>query len=281
MIITIRRTQDGGKFNGGEDGADHAAAHRHRRRRRVRRPGRGHRRQDSALRQDQADHQPARLSQDARQPRELHARLAELDADIVKMATMANHPHDNLRMLRLVRDSKLPTVGICMGDIGTPSRMLAGRFGSPFTYATFHHERTLAPGQLSFQQMSEIYHYDKIDAETELYGVIGDPIGHSLSPLIHNAAFRAAQMTKVYVPFRIPREDLASFIDDARELGIRGLSVTIPHKEAVLKWLGKVDGAVQGSRRGQHDPVRERRTVRLQHRLSRGDGQPGSGHGTR
>ena len=65
-------------------------------------------------------------------------------------------------MLRLVRASKIPTVGICMGDIGTPSRLLCGRFGAPFSYATFHHERALAPGQLSFQQMHEIYQYDEI-----------------------------------------------------------------------------------------------------------------------
>ena len=59
---------------------------------------------------------------------------------------MANEPHDNVRMLQLVRDSQIPTVGICMGEIGIPSRILAGKFGAPFTYSTFHHERTLAPG---------------------------------------------------------------------------------------------------------------------------------------
>lgn len=177
---------------------------------------------------------------------EIHARLAGLDADIVKISTLANHPHDNLRMLRLVRDAKIPTVGICMGDIGTPSRLLCGRYGSPFSYGTFHHERTLAPGQLSFQQMHEIYRYEKITQATEVFGLIGDPIAHSFSPLIHNAAFQKLGMDRVYIPFRIPREDLASFLDDATELGIRGLSVTIPHKEAVLKGLGKVDGAVRG-----------------------------------
>ena len=84
----------------------------------------------------------------------IHAQLASLDADVVKLATMANQPNDNLRMLQLVGQSKQPTVGFCMGDIGTPSRILCGRFGSPWTYATFHHERVLAPGQLSFQQMT-------------------------------------------------------------------------------------------------------------------------------
>jgi 3-dehydroquinate dehydratase/shikimate dehydrogenase len=175
-----------------------------------------------------------------------HARLAALDVDIVKLSTMANSPHDNVRMLRLVRDSKIPTVGICMGEIGQPSRVLAAKFGAPFAYATFHHERTLAPGQLSYKHMTEIFHYDLINAETEVYGVIADPIGHSLSPQVHNAAFRELGMNRVYLPFRIPREHLDEFLEDCRELGVRGLSVTIPHKEAVVKRLARVDGAVRG-----------------------------------
>jgi 3-dehydroquinate dehydratase / shikimate dehydrogenase len=85
----------------------------------------------------------------------IHDRLAKLDPDMIKIATMANRPEDNLRMFRLMTRSRVPTVAFCMGDIGTPSRILAGRFGAPFTYATFHHERVLAPGQLSFQQMVE------------------------------------------------------------------------------------------------------------------------------
>jgi 3-dehydroquinate dehydratase/shikimate dehydrogenase len=177
---------------------------------------------------------------------ELHTRLKTLDADIVKLATMANHPHDNLRMLHLILSSGTPTVGMCMGDIGTPSRILAGRFGAPFTYATFHHERTLAPGQLSYEQMAEIYHYDNINSDTAVYGVIADPVGHSLSPQIHNAAFHHLGINAVYIPFRVPAEDLKQFVDDAPALGIRGLSVTIPHKETIAARLTKIDPAVKG-----------------------------------
>ncbi len=177
---------------------------------------------------------------------EIHRRLCSLDPDVVKISTMANHPHDNLRMLELTRRSKTPMIGICMGDIGIPTRILAGKFGSPFTYATFHHERVFAPGQLSFQQMTETYHYDRIDADTEVYGVIADPIGHSLSPLIHNVAFRHFGLNKVYIPIRVPREDLSKFIDEATEVGIRGLSVTIPHKEEVVRKLTEAEGAVRG-----------------------------------
>jgi 3-dehydroquinate dehydratase/shikimate dehydrogenase len=177
---------------------------------------------------------------------EIWDRLAALDADIVKISTMAHSPHDNLRMLRLIKKSPLPTVGICMGEIGTPSRLLAGKFGAPFTYATFHHERTLAPGQLSFRQMTDIFNYDRVDKDTEVFGVIADPIGHSLSPIIHNSAFRRLRANKVYVPFRVPREDLDEFLFDCRELGVKGLSVTIPHKEAVLRHMAKADESCKG-----------------------------------
>ncbi len=191
----------------------------------------------------------------------IHGRLASMDADIVKIAAMAHHPHDGLRMLKLTKEATIPTIGICMGDIGIPSRILAGKFGAPFTYATFHQERALAPGQLSYRQMRDIYHFESINADTEIYGVIADPIGQSLSPIIHNAAFAETEMNRVYVPFRVPREDLGVFMDDCRELGISGLSVTIPHKEEVLRFLSKIDGAVRGIGAANTVVFDERETV--------------------
>jgi 3-dehydroquinate dehydratase/shikimate dehydrogenase len=177
---------------------------------------------------------------------EIYRRMCGLDPDIVKICTMANRPADNLRMMRLVRGSKVPTIGFCMGEIGLPTRVLCGKLGSPWTYATFQADQPLAPGQLSYQQMTEIYRYDGIRADTEVYGVIADPVGHSLSPLIHNAAFRKLGMNRVYVPIRVSPEHLAEFIETAAELGIRGLSVTIPHKEAVIGLMHEVDEAVRG-----------------------------------
>ncbi len=246
VIITCRRTADGGKFAGSED-----------QRLMLLRTAIAEGVEYVDLEEDIAgkiprfgqtkriiSHHDFRKTPDNLQ--EIHRRLCGLDADIIKICTMANHPRDNLRMLQLSRQSKIPTVGICMGDIGAPTRILGGRFGAPLTFATFHHERALAPGQLSFQQMTEIYHYDQIDAETEVYGVIADPVGHSLSPLVHNAAFAHLKLNKVYVPFRVPREDLAQFIEDAPAWGIQGLSVTIPHKEEIVKMLTEADGTVQG-----------------------------------
>src|SRR5208283_997776 len=103
---------------------------------------------------------------------EIHRRLAQCDPDIVKISTMVNHPSDNVRILDMVRKANISTIGLGMGDIGVPTRILAGKFGAAHTYATFHSERALAPGQLSFEQMTQVYRYDQINAQTEVYGVV-------------------------------------------------------------------------------------------------------------
>ena len=246
IIITCRREQDGGKFTGTEE-----------QRLMLLRSAIAEGVEYVDLEEDIADSIPRygktkriisyhNFRNTPEDLRGLHTRLASHDADIVKIATMANNPHDNLRMLEMMQQSEMPTVGMCMGDMGTPSRILAGKFGAPFTYATFHHERALAPGQLSFQQMNDIYYYDQIDQDTELYGIIADPVGHSLSPLVHSASFRKAGINAVYVPFRVPAATLERFVEDVPRLGVKGLSVTLPHKETIANFLDKVDPAVKG-----------------------------------
>ena len=171
-------------------------------------------------------------------------RLADLDADIVKIATMANHPSDNLRMLEMVEAAKVPTIGLCMGDIGMPTRVLTGRSGSPLTYATFHEDRVLAPGQVGWRQMRDAYRYESVGKQTRIYGVVADPVGHSLSPAVHNAALAAAGIDAVYLPFRVPAEQLDEFVWEAKRWPLAGLSVTIPHKEAVLRHVTDRDELV-------------------------------------
>jgi len=175
----------------------------------------------------------------------LHARLAALDADIVKIATMANHPHDNLRMLDLVRTSRVPTVGLCMGDIGVPTRVLAGRAGAPFTFATFNDDRVLAPGQIGWRQMRDLYRYESLTDATRVFGVVADPVAHSLSPAVHNAALAAAGIDAVYLPFRVPADQLDDFLDGAARWPLAGLSVTIPHKQSVLPHCASQDELVR------------------------------------
>ena len=246
VIVTCRRDSDGGKFSGSEES-----------RLSILRMAVAEGVEYIDLEEDVADQIPrfgntkriVSLHDFRKTPpdlAEIHARMSTLDADIIKLATLANTPADNIRMLDMVKKAKIPTVGICMGEIGTPSRVLAGKFGAPFTYATFHAERSLAPGQLSFAEMRDVYHYDDIQADTDVYAVIGDPIAHSHSPLVHNAAFRKLDMNAVYLPMRIRHEQLEAFLSDAPEMGLRGLSITIPHKEAVAKMLTQVDRVIAG-----------------------------------
>ena len=165
---------------------------------------------------------------------EIWAEMAEMNPDIIKLVTLANSPSDCVRVLKLVENAKVPTVAFCMGEFGIWSRVVCAKLGSPFTYAAFSPDREVAPGQLSFQDMQQIYHYESINTQTELFGVIGDPIGHSLSPQLHNRMMQSVGFNGVYVPIRIASDQLSRALDDLDSLNFRGLSVTIPHKEAVL-----------------------------------------------
>ena len=162
---------------------------------------------------------------------DIHERMCKQDADIVKVAVRAQTPADNLRVLKLLRFPARPTVAFCIGDLGMPSRLLGARYGAPFTYAAFNKERGIAPGLPSYAEVKHVYHYPLIDPDTEVYGVVGDPVSHSLSPLIHNTAFRKSGINAVYLPFRVPGGELKAFLTAFATLEVKGYSVTIPHKE--------------------------------------------------
>ena len=181
-------------------------------------------------------------------PADLHERvrlMEEMQADVVKFAVIARSLEDASQLLQLARDGNVPTIGIAMGEAGMFTRILAGKFGAPFTYAGFNPDRQFAPGQLRFQHLVKDYQYDKIDAQTEVYAVIGDPIGHSLSPAIHNASYRQLGMNKVLLPLLVPTGQVKESLAALSWLGIKGLAVTIPHKEAILPLLARKDGAVE------------------------------------
>jgi 3-dehydroquinate dehydratase / shikimate dehydrogenase len=176
----------------------------------------------------------------------IYTRLAAQDADIVKIATMANNFSDCIRMLELMTRATVPTIGLCMGETGVVTRILALKYGAPFTFTAMSSERKAAPGQLPFTQMRDIYRPGAINEETRLFGVVADPVAHSLSPLIHNSAFAHDGLNYRYLPFRIAPEDLELFMHWCREVGIAGLSVTIPHKEAMLKLVNAAESAATG-----------------------------------
>jgi 3-dehydroquinate dehydratase/shikimate dehydrogenase len=154
----------------------------------------------------------------------------------VKFAARANTIADSLRLLGLARTSK-NFVAVPMGEIGLPARILALREGSALAYAPVG--EVTAPGQVSLREMMHLYRAPELTRRTRVFGVIGDPVGHSLSPLLHNSGFVARNVDAVYLPFLVHR--LKDFLDAVETLGIRGFSITLPHKHTILKYLTECD----------------------------------------
>jgi 3-dehydroquinate dehydratase/shikimate dehydrogenase len=126
-----------------------------------------------------------------------------------------------------------------MGEFGQISRILTRRFGGLLTFASLKKGKESAPGQLTIDELSNIYHFKNINKETKLYGVVGNPVSHSISPVIHNSSFVEKGLNSVYVPMKVL--DIETFIKDFRKLDFQGFSVTIPHKESILPFLDDID----------------------------------------
>lgn len=170
----------------------------------------------------------------------LYRRLARLGADRVKIAvTPTRVGRDNLAVLRLARRHRGRVLALAMGTAGIPGRVLALRAGSALTYAALNNGRATAPGQPTWSELRQVYRAHRLNARTRVYGVIGDPIAHSLSPAMHNAAFIHRRLNAVYLPFEV--KNLSEFLGSLGPLGIAGFSVTHPHKQAILRHLDGVD----------------------------------------
>jgi 3-dehydroquinate dehydratase/shikimate dehydrogenase len=168
-------------------------------------------------------------------PRAIHvARHGQVDA--VKIAAKARTIADSVRLLKVARHSR-KFVAVPMGDVGLPARILALREGSELAYAPV--AEATAPGQVSLHDMLHLYRADKLTRGTRVYGVIGDPIGHSLSPLLHNTGFATRKVNATYLPFLV--HQLSDFLRAIPDFGIRGFSVTLPHKQAILKHMEECD----------------------------------------
>ncbi|MCY4633037.1 MAG: type I 3-dehydroquinate dehydratase [Acidobacteria bacterium] len=168
-------------------------------------------------------------------------------AEVVKIAAAAGSLTESVRVARLGRDDE-SRVLIGMGAAGIPSRVLAGRFGSCWTYAG----DGIAPGQIDLARMREQFRFRELSEGTAVYGVLGSPIGHSLSPAMHNAGFRAHGIDAVYLP--LEAADVEDFLAFADAVQLRGASVTAPFKEAIVPHVVEQDAI--GSAIGAVNTVR-------------------------
>jgi 3-dehydroquinate dehydratase/shikimate dehydrogenase len=154
----------------------------------------------------------------------------------IKIAAHAKTLADGLRLLRYARRAE-NIVAVPMGEVGLPLRILALRAGSALAYAPF--AEATAPGQVSLREMKELYRAHLLNRASKVYGVIGDPIAHSLSPLMHNTGYIARGLNAAFLPFLV--RALPDFLAAIGEIGLRGFSVTLPHKQTILRHLKTCD----------------------------------------
>jgi 3-dehydroquinate dehydratase/shikimate dehydrogenase len=183
----------------------------------------------------------------------IYERMTKTPARVLKIAVRADDVIDCLPIFELLKRAQTDgreLIAIAMGAAGVATRLLGPARGAFMTYASRDRETATAPGQVSVSQLKEVYRLDEINQQTQIFGLVGLPVAHSLSPLMHNAAFAAAATNAVYIPFEV--RDLRQFFKRmvspvTRELdwNLRGLSVTAPHKFAVMEQLDWIDPAAK------------------------------------
>jgi 3-dehydroquinate dehydratase/shikimate dehydrogenase len=175
--------------------------------------------------------------------RQYDSMAGRADADVIKMACFPKSMLDGARLLEILETSRADgraAVILGMGEFGLWTRVAGPLFGSPFTFARGEGTNGTAPGQPTWRELDSLYRFTEIRPGWPVYGVIGNPIGHSLSPLLHNTAFRELKLDGLYLPFKVDCTP-AEFLNAFRALQIKGLSVTIPHKETIGAACGQID----------------------------------------
>jgi 3-dehydroquinate dehydratase/shikimate dehydrogenase len=183
-------------------------------------------------------------------PHDLIQRAAAMQdvagVSIVKMVWRARSIRDNLEAFSLLQSRQQPMIAMCMGEFGLMSRVLAPKFGGFAVFASVDGMQKTAQGQVELKQLRSLYHFDAINSDTKVYGVIGNNVAHSSSPAFHNAAFEAAGKNAVYLPLSIPsgwehlKASVLALCNDS-SMNFEGASVTIPHKENMMQLVDVPD----------------------------------------
>lgn len=179
---------------------------------------------------------------------QIYERLGRTRAGISKLATRANSITDSVILMQLLERGRREgrgVIAVSMGAAGALTRVLAPAFGAFLTYGSLDAEQATAPGQIDARDLRDLYRIHNLSEQTVVTGIVGSPVGHSLSPLMHNTAFASLGLDAVYLPFEV--EDLPAFVrrmvdPRTRELpwNLRGFSVTAPHKQAIIPHLDHV-----------------------------------------
>jgi len=170
-------------------------------------------------------------------------KMVAIAADFYKLVTTATTLSDNVAMMKFLEKNgdRHSIIGLCMGEQGIISRVLGVRAGSVFTFASATVGQETGPGQVTAQELRSTYRIEQVDAATRVYGVAGDPVAHSLSPVVMNTALRRENVNGVYLALHA--KTLSDLLTCVRDIPIHGLSITMPYKESIVKHLDNTDSS--------------------------------------
>lgn len=247
LVLTIRRKSDGGRFAGTEE---------ERKRLYLRGIQGGYKLVDLESDSAYGDVEETCAEKGIRIIRSLHdfqgvpdnladvlKKLPHRSGEIPKMAVMPYNTADTLAVFEALRSTRQKErILLGMGAWGFPTRVLAGKFSCFLTYCS-PEGKSAAPGHIDPDTLQSIYRFRSVNPGSDVYAVIGNPVMHSRSPWIHNPALTALNLDAVYVPFQV--DDVQRFFSYADKLDLKGVSVTVPHKESVKSVLFSFDSSVE------------------------------------
>jgi 3-dehydroquinate dehydratase / shikimate dehydrogenase len=183
----------------------------------------------------------------------IYEQMTATPARILKIAVQANEITDCLPVFHLLERARREgreLIAVAMGNAGIATRILAPSRGAFLTYGSLNNAQRSAPGQITAEELRELYRVHELNHETEIMGLVSASVSYSMSPYLHNAAFKALDVNAVYIPFEV--RDVAEFVrrmahPRTRELEwkLRGLSVTMPHKSAIMEHLDWIEPAAR------------------------------------
>lgn len=179
-------------------------------------------------------------------PTDLNAVLQKMInpyAHIYKIAAQANCALDMLRMLELIKinHGKYKIAGMSMGEFGAATRIIAPIVGNELTYASLSTHQTTAPGQLTLQELNDIYHYRQLNQDTYIYALLGDPVDKSVGHLWHNKAFQMLNKNAVYFKIRVLPQEVQQVLQLCKQFPFYGFSITMPLKELIFSAVDNID----------------------------------------
>lgn len=172
---------------------------------------------------------------------QVYQEMQKTPADLYKIAILLNSSVDTLDLLDYMKEHSPKLVAMGIGKFGEVTRILSPVFGGAFVFSSLNTQGLTVPGQLTIYEFEEVYNYHHLNTSSAIYGLIGNPVVHSIGHLTHNKILHALDMAAVYVKFPVTEEELPKFLEMAKKVGMRGLSVTMPLKEIVMNYIDDID----------------------------------------